>query len=74
MSDIHSDLTHWGQDKMDAISRDDIFKRIFLTENVWILLRISLKFGPKIRINDISALVHIMWKARQKAIIWTNDG
>ena len=70
MSGIHSDLTHWGQDKMDAISQDDIFKRIFFTENVWILLRISLKFGPKVSINDIPTLVQMMWKA----IIWTDVG
>ena len=26
---------------------DDIFKRIFLNENVWIAIKISLKFVPK---------------------------
>ena len=39
---------------------DDIFKCIFLNENVWIMLRISLKFVPKIPINNIPALVQIM--------------
>ena len=39
---------------------DDIFKCIFLKENVWILTKISLKFVPKGPINNISALVHIM--------------
>ena len=39
---------------------DDIFKRIFLNENVWILIKISLKFVPKGPINDIPALVQIM--------------
>ena len=34
----------------------DIFKCIFLNENVWI----SLKFVPKVRINNIPALVQIM--------------
>ena len=38
----------------------DIFKCLFLNENVWFLLKISLKFIPKVRINIIPALVHIM--------------
>ena len=42
---------------------DDIFKRIFLNENVWILLKISLKLVPKGPINNIPALVQIMaWR------------
>ena len=42
---------------------DDIFKCIFLNENVWISIRISLKFVPKGPINNISALVQIMaWR------------
>ena len=41
----------------------DIFKCIFLNENEWILPRISLKFVPKVRINNIPALVQIMaWR------------
>ena len=39
---------------------DDIFKCIFFNENVWILLKISLKFVPKGPINNIPALVQIM--------------
>ena len=39
---------------------DDVFKRIFLNENVWISLKISLKFVPKVPINNIPALVQIM--------------
>ena len=39
---------------------DDSFKGIFLNENVWILMKISLKFVPKGPINNISALVQIM--------------
>ena len=39
---------------------DDIFKCIFLNENVWISLKISLPFVPKFRINNIPALVIIM--------------
>ena len=42
---------------------DDIFKCIFLNENEWISLRISLKFVPKVRINNIPSLVQIMaWR------------
>ena len=39
---------------------DDIFKCIFLFENVWIWINISLKFVHKVRINNIPALVQIM--------------
>ena len=39
---------------------DDIFKRIFFNENVWISIKISLKFVPKGSINNIPALVQIM--------------
>ena len=39
---------------------DDIFKCIFLNENVLILIKISLKFVPKGQINNIPALVQIM--------------
>ena len=39
---------------------DDIFKCIFLNENVWILIKISLKFVPKVQISYIPALVRIM--------------
>ena len=39
---------------------DDIFKCIFENENEWISPRISLKFVPKVRINNIPALVQIM--------------
>ena len=39
---------------------DDIFKCIFMNENVWILIKISLKYVPKVRINNIPALVQIM--------------
>ena len=42
---------------------DDIFKCIFLNENVWILIKISLKFVPNGSINNIPALVQIMvWR------------
>ena len=42
---------------------DDIFKCIFFNENVWISIKISLKFVPKGPINNIPALVQIMaWR------------
>ena len=42
---------------------DDIFKCIFLNENDWIPIEISLKFVPKGPINNIPALVQIMaWR------------
>ena len=39
---------------------DDIFKCIFLNENVWFPIKISLKFVPKCLFNKIPALVQIM--------------
>ena len=39
---------------------NDIFKCIFLNENVWIPIKISLKFVPQGSINNIPALVQIM--------------
>ena len=48
---------------MAANFADDMFKCIFLNENVWIWIIISLKFVPKGPINNIPALVQIMsWR------------
>ena len=42
---------------------DDIFKWIFLNENVWISINISLKFVPMGLINNIPILVQVMaWR------------
>ena len=42
---------------------DDTFKCIFLNENIWITITISLKFVPKGPINNIPAMVQIMaWR------------
>ena len=42
---------------------DDIFKCIFLNENIWIPIKISLKFVPQGPINNIPPLVQIMaWR------------
>ena len=43
---------------------DDIFEGIFLNENVWIPIKISLKFVPKGPINNIPVLVQIMVRHR----------
>ena len=51
----------------DPLFADGIFKRIFLNENICILVKISLNFVPKGPIDNMSALVQIM------AWIWTCD-
>ena len=55
-------LTHGGRDKMDAISQTTL-NCIFWNKNVWIPIKISLKFVPKGLINSIPTLVQIMaWR------------
>ena len=39
---------------------DDILKCIFLNENVWLSIKISLKFVPMSPINNIPTLIQIM--------------
>ena len=42
---------------------DDLFKCIFLNENAWISLAFSLKFVPKVQINNNPSFVQIMaWR------------
>ena len=54
---------------------DDIFKCIFLNEKVWIWLKISLKFVPKVRINNTPALVQIMaWCLPGQIMVWHRAG
>ena len=56
-------LTYWGRDKMARHFPDDIFKWIFLNENVWISINISLKFVRKGPINNIPTIVQVMaWR------------
>ena len=43
---IMHNLTHWGRGKNGRHFADDILKCIFLNENVWIPIEISLKFVP----------------------------
>ena len=60
---LKTKLTHWGRDKNEHHFADDIFKCIFLNENVWIPVKMSLKYVPKGPINNIPALVQIMaWR------------
>ena len=62
-----SQLTHRGQDKMTAIFQTTFSNCIFLNENVWISIKISLKFVPNGPINIIPALFQIM------ACCWPGD-
>ena len=50
-------LTHLPLDKMSAHFPDDIFKCIFLIENGWTLIEISLKFVSYCPIDNKPALV-----------------
>ena len=52
-------ITFWSRQNGCHFT-DDIFKCVFLHENVCILLKISLKFVPKAQINNIPSLVQIM--------------
>ena len=45
---------------MVAIVADNIFKRIFMNENVRISIQISLKFVPKGSIDNKPALAEVM--------------
>ena len=54
---------------------DDIFKCIFFIKNIWITIKISMKFIAKGPVGNNSTLVHIMaWHYLCQAIIWSNDG
>ena len=57
---ISAPLIHWGRDKIDAISLPTFFKSSFLNENIWITIKLSLKFVLRIPINNIPALVQLM--------------
>ena len=71
--DVHENLSHVSQghcinNTLGARQHgrhfpDDTFKWIFLNENVWSSIKISLKFVPQGQINNIPALVQIMaWR------------
>ena len=55
---------------------DDVFKCIFLNENAWKSIKISLKFVPKGLINNIPALIQRMaWRRPgDKPLSEPNDG
>ena len=55
---------------------DNIFKSIFLNENVYISIKISLKFVPRdhININSSTGSDNGLAPTRRQAIIWTNGG
>ena len=56
-------LSHWGRDTMAVIFQTTFFKCIFSNRNLWISLNISMKYVPKVRIDNIPALVQIMaWR------------
>ena len=50
-------INTWRPRQTGRLFADDIFKRIFANENIWIPIKISLKFVPKGSINNIPALV-----------------
>ena len=53
-------VTHLPLDKMAAILADNIFKHIFLNENIRTVIEISLKFVPRGLIYNTPALVKVM--------------
>ena len=56
-------LTHWGRDKIAAISQATFSKAFAWTKMYEFSLKISLKFVPEARINNNTALVQIMaWR------------
>ena len=46
---------------------DDLYKCIFLNENIWISINISLKFVPRCPINNIPTLVQVIWLGTDQA-------
>ena len=54
------DVINTLRPRQDGHFADDDFRRIFLNENGWISIDISLKFIPKGPIDNIPALVQIM--------------
>ena len=53
---------------------DDIFKRSFLNEDVWISRKILLEFVPELWINISIGSDNGLPSTRRQAIIWANDG
>ena len=68
---LHTDTKHNSWQQINTLRQrqicrhfaDDIFKCIFLNENLWIPIKISLKFLPRGPINNVPSLVQIMaWR------------
>ena len=56
-------LTHWGRDKMAAISQTTFSSAFSAHENTWILIKISPNFVPKGSVNNIASMVQIIpWR------------
>ena len=56
---------------------DDIFKCIFLNDNIWISVEFSPKLVSRGQINNTISSIGSddgLASARRQAIIWTNDG
>ena len=62
-TEVLVDLAHLTLDMIAVILADDIFKCIFLKENISILIQMSLKFVSKGPIDNKSALFQVMaWR------------
>ena len=66
-------LTHLPLDKMADTIADDIFKHIFLNEDVRILIQILLKFVPMGSNDNKSASVQVMAWRRTGDKPWTEQ-
>ena len=60
MTDKNHKLINTLRPRQNGLHFLDIFKCIFVNENVWISIKISLEFVPKGPINNIPALVQII--------------
>ena len=70
---VWTGLTHWGRDKMDAISQTTFWSAFSWKKNVWSPIEISLKFVPYWHYTSIG-LDNGLAPLMRQAIIWTNDG
>ena len=68
---LHDILTQLPPGQNGRHFPDNIFRCIFMNENVWISMKISLNFVPNGSIDNIPALVQIMAWHRIR-ITWTN--
>ena len=65
-------LSNHISDKVTAIS-PMTFSNAFLNEIVWIVIKIALKFPPKISVNNILPLVLIMARRRPVDNTWSES-